>query len=178
MVYVIMRDGLEWNGGGTGRTHVLLLKALQTATTAANRRRGRFPQPMVAAAASRAAGGAMQLNAPRCRRLEQRSTGVTTASGTGDAADASRSRWGLQQPAVQRAAPCSSTHAPQTPGAADWASADSRHQRSRCRLVVLPVRASSPLLLRHRRGRCGGRAHRRRCAERGRTVRAHTCTVM
>ena len=33
-------------------------------------------------------------------------------------------------------------------------------------------------LLRHRRGRCGGRAHRRRCAERGRTVRAHTCTVM
>jgi len=126
MVYVIM----AWSGmgAGTGRTHVLLLKALQTATTAANRRRGRFTQPMVAAAAaSRAAGGAMQLNAPRCRRLEQRSTGVTTPSGTGDAADASRSRWGrLQQPAVQRAAPCSSTHAPQTPGAADWASADSR----------------------------------------------------
>ena len=61
--------------------------------------------------------------AQRAALHEQRSTGVATASGTGDAADASRSRWGLQQPAVQRAAPCSSTHAPQTPGAADWASA-------------------------------------------------------
>ena len=124
MVYVIMRDGLEWNGGGTGRTHVLLLKALQTATTAANRRRGRFPQPMVAAAAaSRGNRSGRRDAAQRAALHEQRSTGVATASGTGDAADASRSRWGLQQPAVQRAAPCSSTHAPQTPGAADWASA-------------------------------------------------------
>ena len=91
MVYVIMRVGLEWSGGGDRAD-----ACCPCATTAANR---------------------------RTERLEQRSTGVTIASGTGDAADASRSRWGLQQPAVAIAAGRDSTRraavASETSDAAD-----------------------------------------------------------
>ena len=112
MVYVIMRVGLEWSGGGDRAD-----ACCPCATTAANR---------------------------RTERLEQRSTGVTIASGTSDAADASRSRWGLQQPAVAiaaagtmqlnaRAADASRSRSELQPRAAQHEAVVVLPMRSRCR---------------------------------------------
>ena len=60
--------------------------------------------------------------------------------------DASRSRCGLK-PSRRAATP---RIAPQTPRASDWGFSREPHSQ----LVVLPVRSSSPLLLRLRRGWC------------------------
>ena len=156
--------GVEWGWGQGGR----MFRCCPCATTAANRRTERLEQRSTGVTIASGTGDAADASRSRWG-LQQPAVAIAAgrdstrraavASETSDAADASRSRWGLQQPAVQRPARCSSTHAPQTPRAADRSFSREPHSMRRwsccrCALVaaapatskrlVLPLSSSSP----------------------------------